>query len=76
MYSDGRGAGHRVIPPPSLTPPPGPTAGLSQTSIIYTCSLPTPQRAAARTATNAGAGRLDEGLISFPAAQRRVIAEA
>lgn len=29
-----------------------------------------------RTAMNAGAGRLDEGLISFPAAHQLVIAEA
>ncbi|CAB1414655.1 unnamed protein product [Pleuronectes platessa] len=63
-------AGHQMIPLVGLT------VGLSQTSIISTCSLPTPQRAPNRTATNAGAGRLDEGLISFPAAHQLVTAEA
>lgn len=70
MYSDQQTAGHQMIPLVGLT------AGLLQTSIISTCSLPTPQRAPARAAMNAGAGRLDEGLISFPAAHQLVIAEA
>lgn len=70
MYSDQQTAGHQMIPLVGLT------AGLLQTSIISTCSLPTPQRAPTRTAMNAGAGRLDEGLISFPAAHQLVIAEA
>lgn len=51
------------------------TAGLLQTSIISTCNLATLQRARATTVMNAGAGRLDEGLISFPVAHRLVIAE-
>lgn len=50
--------------------------GLLQTSIICTCNLPALQRAPPRTVMNAGAGRLDEGLISFPAAHQLVIAEA
>lgn len=54
----------------------GLAAGLLQTSIISTCNLPTLQRAPTRTVMNAGAGRLDEGLISFPAAHQLVIAGA
>lgn len=59
-----------------MIPQVGLTAGLSQTSIISNCNLPTLQRAPTRTVMNAGAGRLDEGLISFPAAHQLVIAEA
>lgn len=70
MYSDQQTAGHQMIPLVALT------AGLLQTSIISTCILSTPQRARTSTAMNAGAGRLDEGLISFPAAHQLVIAEA
>lgn len=70
MYSDQQAAGHQMSPLVGLA------AGLSQTSIISTCRLPTPQRAPTRIAMNAGAGRLDEGLISFPVAHRLVIAEA
>ncbi len=70
MYSDRQTAGHQMIPLVGLS------VGLLQTSIISTCSLPTPQRAPDRTAMNAGAGRLDEGLISFPAAYQLVIAKA
>lgn len=50
-------------------------AGLVQTSIISTCNLPTLQRAPTRTVMNAGAGRLDEGLISFPVAHQLATAE-
>lgn len=70
MYSDRQTAGHQMIPQVRLT------VGLLQTSIISTCSLATPQRAPTRMAMNAGAGRLDERLISFPAAHQLVIAEA
>lgn len=54
----------------------GLAAGLLQTSIISDRNLPTLQRAPARTAMNAGAGRLDGRLISFPATHQLVIAEA
>lgn len=70
MYSDQQTAGHQMIPLVRLT------AGPLKTSIIFSCCLPTPRRAPARRAMNAGAGRLDEGLISFPAAHQLVIAEA
>lgn len=70
MHSDQQTAGHQMIPLVGLA------AGLLQTSIISTCSLLTPQRAPASPATHAGAGRLDEGLISFPVAHQPVIAEA
>lgn len=51
------------------------SAGLLQTSIISTCNLPSLQPVPARTVMNAGAGRLDERLISFPVAHQLVIAE-
>lgn len=70
MYSEQQTAGHQMSPLVGLS------AGLFKTSIISTCSLPTPQRAATGAVQNAGAGRLDEGLISFPAAHQLVIAQA
>lgn len=42
---------------------------------LHHLHLPAPQRAPARAAMNAGAGRLDERLISFPAAHQLVIAQ-
>lgn len=65
MYSDLETAGDHMR-----------SAGLLQTSIISTCSLPAPQRAPHNCYKEAGAGRPDEGLISFPVAHQLLIAVA